>query len=116
MKPSTKRLLSILTATAAFALAAILMSTPALAQAPGADLYKSKCQACHGPDGSGDTVMGKKLGANDLRGPVAQKLTDAQISEVILKGKDKMKGFEGRVTADDVKALVAYVRELAKKK
>ena len=114
MNTRTKRFVNSLAAATTFALLAATMAVPASAQSPGEPLYKSKCQACHSPDGSGDTVMGKKLGAHDLRGPVAQKMTDAQISEVIIKGKDKMKGFEGRLTADEVKALVAYVRALKK--
>jgi cytochrome c6 len=82
----------------------------------GEALYKQKCQVCHAPDGSGDTIMGKKLGAKDLKSAEIQKLTDAQITEVITKGKDKMKGFEGKLSNDEIKTLVAYVRDLAKKK
>jgi mono/diheme cytochrome c family protein len=85
-------------------------------QSAGEALYKQKCQVCHAPDGSGDTIMGKKLGAKDLKSAEVQKQTDAQITEVITKGKDKMKGFEGKLSNDEIKTLVAYVRELGKKK
>ena len=99
-------------------LALLLMVSPqiSLSQSTGQDLYKSKCQACHGPDSSGDTVMGKKLGAKDLRSAEIQKQSDAEIATSILKGKDKMKGFEGKLTFEQVHYLVAYLRELAKKK
>jgi len=90
------------------------MAAPAWGQSAGEALYKSKCQACHGPDGSGDTVMGKKLGAKDLRSAEVQKQTDPQITEIITKGREKMKGFEGRLTADEVKTLVAQVRSIKK--
>ena len=33
--------------------------------------YKAKCVACHGPEGIGDTVVGKKLGTHDFRSPTA---------------------------------------------
>lgn len=92
----------------------VLMAAPAWGQSAGEALYKSKCQACHGPDGSGDTVMGKKLGAKDLRSAEVQKQTDPQIAEIITKGKEKMKGFEGRLTADELKTLIAQVRSLRK--
>jgi mono/diheme cytochrome c family protein len=92
----------------------VMVAVPAWGQSAGEALYKSKCQACHGPDGSGDTVMGKKLGAKDLRSAEIQKQTDSQMSEIITKGKEKMKGFEGRLTADEVKTLVAQVRALKK--
>jgi mono/diheme cytochrome c family protein len=92
----------------------VMVAAPAWGQSSGDVLYKSKCQACHGPDGSGDTVMGKKLGAKDLRSAEVQKQTDPQMSEIITKGKEKMKGFEGRLTADEVKTLIAQVRSLKK--
>jgi len=97
--------------------ALLLMMSPQLllSQSPGEAVFKTKCQVCHGPDGSGDTVMGKRLGAKDLKSAEVQKQTDAQIINIIEKGKDKMKGFEGKIPDSDIKALVAYVRELGKK-
>jgi len=82
-----------------------------------ADLYKTKCQACHGPDGAGNTPMGKKLGANDFHAPDVQKMTDAQLIEIITKGKEKMPAYgAGKLTAAQIKDLAGYVRELGKKK
>ena len=101
------------------ALVAVCMLVAAgTAQAQAAaDLYKTKCQACHGPDGVGSTTMGKKLGARDFHSPEVQKLTDAQFIEVITKGKEKMPAYgAGKLTADQIKGLAAYVRELGKKK
>ena len=83
----------------------------------GADLYKTKCQACHAPDGTSNTVMGKKLGAHDFHEPEVQKMTDAQIIEIITKGKEKMPAYgAGKLTAAQIKELAGYVRELGKKK
>ncbi len=99
------------------ALIVFFSSTPqAMGALPdgGAD-YKTKCAACHALDGSGNTVMGKKLEVKDLRSPEAQKLTDAQITTIIAKGKNKMPP-NPSYTPDQVKELVVYVRELAKKK
>jgi cytochrome c6 len=78
--------------------------------------YKTKCASCHGLDGSGNTVMGKKLEVKDLRSAEAQKLTDAQMTTIIAKGKGKMPGNEKNFSAERIKQLVAYVRELGKKK
>jgi mono/diheme cytochrome c family protein len=77
--------------------------------------YKAKCASCHGLDGSGNTPLGKKLQLKDLRSPEVQKMTDAQMNALITKGKGKMPGNAG-FNPDQVKQLVAYVRELAKKK
>jgi cytochrome c6 len=82
-----------------------------------ADLYKTKCQACHGPDGTGNTTMGKKLGARDFHSSDVQKMTEAQLIEIITKGKEKMPAYgAGKLTAAQIKDLAGYVRELGKKK
>ena len=67
----------------------IFVATGTAQAEAAAALYKTKCQACHGPDGSGNTPMGKKLGARDFHSPEVQKLTDAQLIEVITKGKKR---------------------------
>ena len=79
-------------------------------------LYQAKCGACHGPDGSGTTVVGKALKLRDIRDPEAQKISDADLTTLIAKGKDKMPGNEKSVNPEQIKALVAYTRELAQKK
>ncbi len=98
-------------------IALILMLSPQrlLSQSPGEAVFKTKCQVCHAADGSGDTVMGKKLGAKDLKSAEVQKQSDVEITNVIKNGKDKMKGFAGKLTDDEIKSLVAYVRDLGKK-
>jgi len=80
-------------------------------------LYKSKCAACHGPDGTGNVPMGKTLGVTDLTSADVQKQTDAQLTDSIANGKGKkMPAYKGKLTDDQIKGLVGYLRELAKKK
>ena len=102
-------------AIAIVAICVLLAAGTAQAQA-AADLFKTKCQACHGPDGSGNTPMGKKLGTHDFHSPEVQKMTDAQLIELITKGKEKMPAYTGKLTAEQIKELAGYVRELGKKK
>ena len=85
------------------------------AQSAGETLFKSKCAACHGPDGKGEVPMGKKLGAHDLTSADVQKQTDAQLTEVITKGKNKMPAYEGKLAKEQIGQLVAYIREIGKK-
>lgn len=82
----------------------------------GAALFKANCASCHGVDGSGATAVGKSMKLRDLRSPEVQKLTDKQLTDLTAKGKGKMPGYEAKLGADKVKLLVAYTRELAKKK
>jgi cytochrome c6 len=83
--------------------------------AEGQKLFDTNCSKCHGPDGSGDTPIGKAVGAKDLRATEALKLTDAQIATQIEKGKNNMPPFGDALNKDQISDLVAYVRVLGKK-
>jgi len=96
------------------ALSLIVLAGNAFGQA--ADLYKSKCQMCHGPDGKGQTPAGKSMGAHDFSAPDVVKMTDKELTDVTVNGKNKMPAFKGKLTDAQVKELVGYVRELQKKK
>jgi len=82
--------------------------------------WDANCAQCHGKDGHADTKMGKQLNAKDLTDPKAQaSFTDAKATQSIKEGvkengKTTMKAFGGKLTDDEIKALVAYVRTLKK--
>jgi cytochrome c6 len=91
-----------------------LLAAPAKAQdAP--TLYKSKCATCHGADGKGNSAVGKQLGARDFTSPEVQKETDEELIEIVTKGKGKMPAYGSSLKEPQVKGLVAYIRDLAKK-
>jgi mono/diheme cytochrome c family protein len=77
-------------------------------------LFQEKCVQCHGEDGSGSTVVGKSLGAADLRSPAVQKLTDPQLYLQIDEGKGNMPGFGAGLDKAQINELIAYVRDLGK--
>lgn len=82
-----------------------------------ATLYKAKCAVCHSADGSGSGEMGKRLGSPDLRSDAIQKATDAQLTDSITNGKGKkMPAYKGKLADEQIKDLVGYIRDLAKKK
>lgn len=87
------------------------LSAPVFAE-DAAALYKTKCAACHGPDGKGDTAAGKKLGVRDFHSPEVAKMTDAQLIEITTKGKEKMPAYSGKLTDDQIKELVKFIRTL----
>jgi mono/diheme cytochrome c family protein len=89
-----------------------------LTASPGAeDAYLKKCAVCHHADGSGQTARGKKLKLRDLRSPEVQKLSDAQLFDIIAKGMGKdMPGYEKTMGVNGVREQVSYMRELARKK
>jgi len=91
----------------------LLISTCSLAET-AAETYKTTCALCHGPDGKGETALGKNLHAKDLTSDEVQKKSDAELSTIIVKGKENMPGFEGRLTQPQINALVKYIRSLKK--
>jgi cytochrome c553 len=73
-----------------------------------AALYKSKCAACRGADGSGNVPTGKTLGVTDLTSGDLQKQTDAQLTDSIANGKGKkMPAYKGKLTDDQIKGCSA---------
>ena len=46
--------------------------------------------------------------------PETKKMSDDELAAVIEKGKNKMPAYGKSINADDIKALVAYIRSLAK--
>ena len=90
---------------------------PALGDATnGASIFKSKCASCHGADAGGDTAMGKKHNIPDLRSPVVQDLTDAELATVIANGKPNGPSASAHKskapTGDQMKDLIAYLRSI----
>jgi mono/diheme cytochrome c family protein len=91
----------------ALALALSFLFAGAAQAADGKALFASKCTVCHGPDGKGQSSMGKKLGVKDL---TVTKLSAGDIEAMITKGKGKMTPFEGKLTGEEIKAVAAHVK------
>ena len=89
-------------------------SMPLVAQ-DAAAIYKTKCAACHGPDGKGDTAVGKKLGVRDFASPEVQKQSDDELAAIINDGKNKMPAYKKSLKPEEVKALVAFIHACGKK-
>jgi len=89
---------------------------PLSAQDTAASLYKTKCALCHAPDGSGNGSVGTQLNVPNLRLRQAQALTSDQWTQITQDGKGKMPAYKGRLSDDEIKQVVIYVRELTKTK
>jgi len=98
------------------ACAAMLVSVSA---ADVKENWEKSCAKCHGPDGKGDTKMGKKLEIKDFTDAKYQdSLKDEAMLKAIKEGvkdgeKTRMKAVEG-LSDEEMKALVAYVRKFKK--
>jgi mono/diheme cytochrome c family protein len=88
----------------------MMVARPAMADDTEA-LYKSKCQVCHGADGKGSPA-GQKLGVRDFHSPEVAKEGDADLIKITKDGKGKMPKFDGKLTDDQIKSLIKYIRSL----
>jgi len=93
----------------------LFLGSPAGAQETGESLFKAKCAMCHGPDGAAKTSMGQALKIPDLHSQDVQKLSDAELTQIITKGKNKMPGYEDKLSKEQITQLVGFIRDLAKK-
>jgi mono/diheme cytochrome c family protein len=75
----------------------------------GAAIFKAKCAMCHGPDAAGKPAMK----APSLISAEAKKKSDADLTTAIT-GTAKHPAPVKGLAADDVKAVVAYIRTLQK--
>lgn len=84
----------------------------AMAQGPGADVYKTKCQSCHGATGVPSPAMAKAMGVKPI-GEVKSS-PEAKMITVTTNGAGKMPAFKGKLTDAQIKDSISYFRSLAK--
>ncbi len=75
----------------------------------GATLYKAKCAWCHGADATGKPAA--KIPS--LISDEAKKMSDADLAKAVAE-KAKHPAVVKGLAADDVKAVVSYIRSLQK--
>lgn len=111
-----KNVIAALSCSAAVLAAALSAAPAAVAADARSETFQTYCSVCHGDDGRGQTEEGKKKGARDFTNARWQdKVDDARLIRSITKGHEKMPSFEKKLSADEIKALVAEVRTLAKR-
>jgi len=92
----------------------------ALRAADAKENWDKQCKSCHGADGKGQTTMGKKVGAKDYTDPKVQEaMKDDKAFKSIKEGmkegdKEMMKPFAGKLTDDEIKALISHMRTFKK--
>ncbi len=87
---------------------------PAIAQGSGAELYKSKCQMCHGASGMADSGAGKAMKVKPATDPEVKKMTESEMIEAVRNGMGKMQPYKGKLTDAEIKESVAYFRTFLK--
>jgi disulfide bond formation protein DsbB len=93
---------------------------PALVK-DGQGVFQATCFACHGPDARGIPGLGKNL----VESPFVHGLTDEELLQFIIKGRDTSdplnttgvamppRGGNPSLTDDQLRAVIAYIRTLS---
>jgi len=103
----------------ALALAVLALAALTASAADVKANWEKHCLKCHGPDGKGDTKLGKKSEVKDMTTPQYHaELKDDKAFKSVKEGikdgdKIRMKPAEG-LSDDEIKALIAHVRTFKK--
>jgi mono/diheme cytochrome c family protein len=103
--------------SALLAQAATPSPAPVTQQTPQ-DIWDKRCVFCHGADGQGHTKKGKQYKVPNFTKPRWQKhTTDEEIVSAITDGvpKTKMAAFKEKLSPDEIKSMVPFLRAFAKK-
>lgn len=80
----------------------------------GKTVFVKHCAGCHGAEGKGDGY--KLLGADpaNLTSPATKKKSDALLLTTIHEGKTSMPSWKVRLSEQDSRDVLAYIRTLSK--
>jgi mono/diheme cytochrome c family protein len=102
----------------AVALAAIMAAatvTTTFAQSSGADIYKARCQSCHGSAGIPNPGIAKAMGVKPATDPALKKMSQAEMIAATSNGMGaKMPAFKSKLTDAQIKDSVDYFRTFVK--
>jgi mono/diheme cytochrome c family protein len=79
----------------------------------GKTVYTNRCKMCHGTDGAGNPAMGRmlKVEFRALASDYIQDKKDAELIQIITKGKGKMAAVRG-LSEQQLEDVIAYLRSL----
>jgi cytochrome c6 len=96
----------------------LLMAGVALsgsAQQPVEAVYKANCAMCHGATGEANTPAGKNFKVPSFSSDAVLKESDAEMLTIAKNGKGKMPAWHDKLTDEQLKELVGFIRTLQKK-
>jgi len=81
----------------------------------GRRIYEAKCASCHNKNGDGRTITaGRFPYANLIDGKWRSDGSPAAIEKQVRRGHDPMPRFEGKLTNEEIRDVVAYVLQLSR--
>lgn len=92
-----------------FAFAIVAAMAMPLFAADGAAVFAAKCSMCHGPNGT-KTIAAMHI--TPINTAAVKKLGAAGITSVVTNGKPPMPAFKGKLSGDEINAVVQHVLSL----
>ncbi len=93
-------------------------AAPAAGPVSGADIFKTRCALCHGPDGHGDGPSAKALNPkprNFHDKAYMSTRPDDSLLAVIHNGKGAMPKWGGVLKEEEIAAVLKHIRDLGEK-
>ena len=87
---------------------------PNVDQVKGRKIFAKHCAGCHGPEGRGDGYLLLGPDPANLTRSTTKKKPDALLLQTIHEGKPNMPSWKGRLSEDESRAVLAYIRTLKK--
>ncbi len=82
--------------------------------AKGGKVFVRHCAGCHGLEGKGDGYLLLGPEPANLTRPTTKKRSDTMLLQTIHEGKPNMPSWKTRLSEEDSRAVLAYIRTLAK--
>lgn len=84
--------------------------------AGGKEAYQKLCQSCHGMDGTGNPQMAKSLQVSipPVTGAALAQKDEAEMLRIIAEGKGKMLGYAQRLSAEEQRQVLEYMKTLGR--
>jgi mono/diheme cytochrome c family protein len=88
--------------------------SPSADYADGKRIFTRYCAGCHGPEGKGDgyLLLGPEPG--NLAGLATKTKSDMALLQIIHEGKPNMPSWKVRLSENESRAVLTYIRTLAK--
>jgi mono/diheme cytochrome c family protein len=82
----------------------------------GKEIYQKHCQSCHGPDDRGNAKVAQTLKTQiePITTPAVMGKPEAELLKVIAVGQGKMPPFGKVISEQDQRAVLSYIKQLAK--
>lgn len=82
--------------------------------AKGEKVFLRHCAGCHGSEGKGDGYLLLGPEPANLTRPTTKKKSDVMLLQTIHEGKPNMPSWKSRLSEEDSRAVLAYIRTLKK--